>query len=226
MQFLWQGAKTQIVWIKKKKLLVGQETLCIFSSNMFLFLRKRTFRFSLSPSWIARSGYFRSKIEHFRLLRVSMILQKSNQRVLFHTLILFRKMSVLLDWLLSTFKPHKKTKCSFHLQKMVVKVIFLFTMCHFFKFIKPRTLNLRRNDPWNDVKLSLGKLFLVMKELSDQRSSFKIIADRINTLWGARARFTRTRLLNFSIQFNNSLIRTWGRSEFLRNRKTTYTKMH
>ena len=46
MQFLWQGAKTQIGSIfKHKKLLVRQETLCIFSLNMFLFLRKRTFRF-------------------------------------------------------------------------------------------------------------------------------------------------------------------------------------
>ena len=63
-----------------------------FSSNMFLFSRKT--KFSLSPSRINGSGHNRSKIEHFRSLRISKILRlgKSNQRELFHRLFVFYKM--------------------------------------------------------------------------------------------------------------------------------------
>ena len=63
-----------------------------FSSNMFLFSRKTNF--SLSPSRIDGSGHNRSKIEHFRSLRISKILRlgKSNQRELLHRLFVFCKM--------------------------------------------------------------------------------------------------------------------------------------
>ena len=63
-----------------------------FSSNMFLFSRKTNF--SLSPSRIDGSGHNRSKIEHFRSLRISKILRlgKSNQREFFHRLFVFCKM--------------------------------------------------------------------------------------------------------------------------------------
>ena len=48
MQFLWQGAKTQIGSISKhKKLLVRQETLCIFSLKYVSIFEKN--KFSLSP---------------------------------------------------------------------------------------------------------------------------------------------------------------------------------
>ena len=58
---------------------------------MFLFSRKTNF--SLSPSRIDGSGHNRSKIEHFRSLRISKILRlgKSYQRVLFHRLFVFCK---------------------------------------------------------------------------------------------------------------------------------------
>ena len=63
-----------------------------FSSNMFLFSRKTNF--SLPTSRIDGSGHNRSKIEHFRSLRISKILRlgKSYQRVLFHRLFVFCKM--------------------------------------------------------------------------------------------------------------------------------------
>ena len=52
-------------------------------------------------------------------------------------------------------------------------------MCHFSELIK------RHHDVQNDVKfLAWANFFLAMWELRDQNSSFKIIADRINTLWG------------------------------------------
>ena len=62
------------------------------SSNMFLFSRKTNF--SLSPSRIDGSGHNRSKIEHFRSLRISKIFHqgKSNQREFFHRLFVFCKM--------------------------------------------------------------------------------------------------------------------------------------
>ena len=63
-----------------------------FPSNMLLFSRKTNF--SLSPSGIDGSGHNRSKIEHFRSLRISKILRlgKSNQREFFHRLFVFCKM--------------------------------------------------------------------------------------------------------------------------------------
>ena len=69
-----------------------RKAVYFFSSNMFLFSRKTNF--SLSPSRIDGSGHNRSKIEHFRSLRISKILRlgKSYQRVLFHRLFVFCKM--------------------------------------------------------------------------------------------------------------------------------------
>ena len=69
-----------------------RKAVYFFSSNMFLFSRKTNF--SLSPSRIDGSGHNRSKIEHFRSLRISKILRlgKSNQRELFHRLFVFCKM--------------------------------------------------------------------------------------------------------------------------------------
>ena len=68
-----------------------RKTEYFFSSNMFLFSIKTNF--SLSPSRIDGSGHNRSKIEHFRSLRISKILRlgKSYQRVLFHRLFVFCK---------------------------------------------------------------------------------------------------------------------------------------
>ena len=65
-----------------------RKAVYFFSSNMFLFSRKTNF--SLSPSRIHGSGHNRSKIEHFRSLRISKILRigKFYQRVLFHRLCL------------------------------------------------------------------------------------------------------------------------------------------
>ena len=62
-----------------------------FSSNVSLFSRKTNF--SLAPSRIDGSGYNRSKIEHFRSLRISKIFHqgKSNQRMLFYRLFVFCK---------------------------------------------------------------------------------------------------------------------------------------
>ena len=94
MKFLLQGSKIQIVSISAhKQTLVRQERLYIFfPSNMLLFSRKTNFL--LSPSGIDESGYNRSKIEHFRSLRISKILRlgKSNQRELFYRLFVFCKM--------------------------------------------------------------------------------------------------------------------------------------
>ena len=72
--------------------IVTRKAVYFFSSNMFLFSRKTNF--SLSPSRIDGSGHNRSKIEHFRSLRISNILRlgKSYQRVLFHRLFVFCKM--------------------------------------------------------------------------------------------------------------------------------------
>ena len=69
-----------------------RKAVYFFSSNMFLFSRKTNF--SLSPSRIDGSGHNRSKIEHFRSLRISKILRlgKSYQRVFFHRLFVFCKM--------------------------------------------------------------------------------------------------------------------------------------
>ena len=80
---------TQVEPSKTRK---TRKTVYFFSSNMFLFSRKTNF--SLSPSRIDGSGHNRSKIEHFRSLRISKILRlgKSNQRELFHRLFLFCKM--------------------------------------------------------------------------------------------------------------------------------------
>ena len=66
-----------------------RKTVYFFPSNMLLFSRKTNF--SLSPSGIDGSGHNRSKIEHFRSLRISKILRlgKSNQRELFHRLFFF-----------------------------------------------------------------------------------------------------------------------------------------
>ena len=63
-----------------------------FPSNVLLFSIKTNF--SLSPSGIDESGHNRSKIEHFRSLRISKILRlgKSYQRVFFHRLFVFCKM--------------------------------------------------------------------------------------------------------------------------------------
>ena len=68
-----------------------RKAVYFFPSNMFLFSRKTNF--SLSPSRIDGSGHNRSKIEHFRSLRISKILRlgKSYQRVLFHRLFVFCK---------------------------------------------------------------------------------------------------------------------------------------
>ena len=76
---------TQVDPIKTRK------AVYFFSSNMFLFSRKTNF--SLSPSGIDESGHNRSKIEHFRSLRISKILRlgKSNQRELYR-LFVFCKM--------------------------------------------------------------------------------------------------------------------------------------
>ena len=69
-----------------------RKAVYFFSSNMFLFSRKTNF--SLSPSRIDGSGHNRSKIEHFRSLRISKILRlgKSNQHELLHRLFVFCKM--------------------------------------------------------------------------------------------------------------------------------------
>ena len=63
-----------------------------FSSNMLLISRKT--KFSLSPSRIDGPRHIRSKIEHFRSLRISKILclGKSYQHMLFHRLFVFCKM--------------------------------------------------------------------------------------------------------------------------------------
>ena len=62
-----------------------------FFPQMCFFSRKTNF--SLSPSRIDGSGHNRSKIEHFRSLRISKILHlgKSYQLVLFHGLFVFCK---------------------------------------------------------------------------------------------------------------------------------------
>ena len=69
-----------------------RKAVYFFSSNMFLFSRETNFSFSTSR--IDGSGHDRSKIEHFRSLRISKILNqgKSIQRVLFHRLFVFYKM--------------------------------------------------------------------------------------------------------------------------------------
>ena len=51
-----------------------RKAVYLFSSNMFLFSRKTIF--SLSPSKIDGSAHDRSKIEHFRSLRISKILRE------------------------------------------------------------------------------------------------------------------------------------------------------
>ena len=69
-----------------------RKAVYFFPSNVLLFSIKTNF--SLSPSGIDGSGHNRSKIEHFRSLRISKILRlgKSYQRVLFHRLFVFCKM--------------------------------------------------------------------------------------------------------------------------------------
>ena len=96
-----------------------RKAVYFFSSNMFLFSRKTNF--SLSPSRIDGSGHNRSKIEHFRSLRISKILHqgKSNQRVLFHDSLSSIKCKLYRNWLLRTFWPCEKAMCSLQLQKNV-----------------------------------------------------------------------------------------------------------
>ena len=69
-----------------------RKAVYFFPSNILLFSIKTNF--SLSPFGIDRSGHNRSKIEHFRSLRISKILRLgiSNQRELFHRLFVFCKM--------------------------------------------------------------------------------------------------------------------------------------
>ena len=54
--------------------------------------------------------------------------------------------------------------CSLPLQKMSVKKISLFIMCHYSEFHKITYVNCRRNDLQDDVKFSLGKCFLATQE--------------------------------------------------------------
>ena len=92
IKFLWQGSKIQIVSsFAHEWTLVRQERLCIFFLKCVFFPRKTNF--SLSPSRIDGSGHNRSKIEHFRSLRISKIFHqgKSNQRMLFYRLFVFCK---------------------------------------------------------------------------------------------------------------------------------------
>ena len=129
--------------------------------------------FLLSPSWIARSNYIKSNIEHFGLLRVSKIFRKLNQRVLFHILTSPLNVSFIEIGCLVAVSHQEKQSA------ILIYENCSFTMCHFSELIK------RHHNVQNDVKfLPWGNFFLAIWELRDQKSSFKIIANRRNTLWG------------------------------------------
>ena len=129
--------------------------------------------FLLSPSWIARSNYIKSNIEHFGLLRVSKIVRKLNQRVLFHILTSSVNVSFIgIGCLVAVSHPEKQSAILIHEKPFFHHVPFLW---------------INQTASWRSKRrkiFTLGNFFLAIWELRDQKSSFKIIANRRNTLWG------------------------------------------
>ena len=167
--------------------------------------------FLLSPSWIARSNYIKSNIEHFGLLRVSKIVRKLNQRVLFHILTSSVNVSFIgIGCLVAVSHPEKQSAILIHEKPFFHHVPFLWIN---------QTASWRSK--WRKI-FSLGEFFSRDVGITWPKFFLQNNCGSNKYLVGARARFTRTRLLG--IQFNYSSIRTWRRSKFLRNRKTTFTK--
>ena len=167
--------------------------------------------FFLSPSWIARSNYIKSNIEHFGLLRVSKIFRKLNQRVLFHILISSVNASFIgIGCLVAVSHQEKQIAILIHEKPFFHHVPFLWIN---------QTASWRSK--WRKI-FSLGKFFSRDVGITWPKFFLQNNCGSNKYLVGERARFTRTRLLG--IQFNHSSIRTWRRSKFLRNRKTTFTK--
>ena len=207
MQFLLQGAKTQIV--------------SIFNTNSSQLDKKHGYFFTLICSifwenelfafpWIARSNYIKSNIEHFGLLRVSKIFRKLNQRVLFHILTSPLNVSFIeIGCLVAVSHQEKQSAILIHEKLFFHHVSFLWIN---------QTASWRSK--WRKI-FTLGKFFSRDMGITWPKIFLQNNCESKKYLVGARARFTRTRLLG--IQFNYSSIHTW-RSKFLTNRKTTFTK--
>ena len=157
---------------------------------MFLFFEKMNFL--LSPSWITRSNYMKSNIEHFGLLRVSKIFRKLNQRVLFHILTSPLNVSFIgIGCLIAVSHPEKQSAILIHEKPFFHRVPFLWIN---------QTASWRSK--WRKI-FSLGKFF----------------SRDMGITW------PKIFLQNdFESKKYYSSIRTWRRSKFLRNRKTTFTK--
>ena len=130
------------------------------------------------------------------------------------------------NWMLGSFKLRKKKKKVLpSLAKMNgSESNFSFHHVPLFWIQQTTYVNFAKEWPLKWRKIELEQIFYCDEGITWPKIFLQNNCGSNKHLAGARARFTRTRLL--SVQFNYSLTRMWRRSKFLRNGKTTFKKMY